>query len=175
MANELMAHVYSHLYRLPTTGLRFFTVYGPWGRPRMSYFLFTKAILERQPIDVFNHGRMVRDFTYIDDIVEGVVRVLDRDATPSATRDTARPRQVIGTLAASDRTVNGRRSGVVLRHGISLPGPKALLAESACALSPRRTRIAAGDGDARVTARREGAVGAAPDATMSAQPESLLR
>ena len=77
-ANELMAHSYSHLYSLPTTGLRFFTVYGPWGRPDMALFLFTKAILEGRPIDVFNHGRMQRDFTYIDDIVEGVVRVLDR-------------------------------------------------------------------------------------------------
>ena len=81
-ANELMAHTYSHLFRLPTTGLRFFTVYGPWGRPDMALFLFTKAILEGQPIDVFNHGQMIRDFTYIDDIAEGVVRVLDRPATP---------------------------------------------------------------------------------------------
>jgi len=81
-ANELMAHTYSHLFRLPTTGLRFFTVYGPWGRPDMALFLFTKAILEGRPIDVFNHGKMVRDFTYIDDIAEGVVRVLDRPATP---------------------------------------------------------------------------------------------
>ena len=79
-ANELMAHTYSHLFRLPTTGLRFFTVYGPWGRPDMALFLFTKAILDGRPIDVFNHGNMVRDFTYIDDIVEGVVRVLDRPA-----------------------------------------------------------------------------------------------
>jgi UDP-glucuronate 4-epimerase len=77
-ANELMAHTYSHLYDLPTTGLRFFTVYGPWGRPDMALYLFTKAILAGRPIDVFNHGRMQRDFTYIDDIVEGVVRVLDR-------------------------------------------------------------------------------------------------
>jgi UDP-glucuronate 4-epimerase len=77
-ANELMAHTYSHLFGLPTTGLRFFTVYGPWGRPDMALFLFTKAILEGEPIDVFNHGKMVRDFTYIDDIAEGVVRVLDR-------------------------------------------------------------------------------------------------
>ncbi len=77
-ANELMAHSYSHLYALPTTGLRFFTVYGPWGRPDMALFLFTKAILEGQPINVFNHGHMRRDFTYVDDIVEGVVRVLDR-------------------------------------------------------------------------------------------------
>jgi UDP-glucuronate 4-epimerase len=83
-ANELMAHTYSHLYGLPTTGLRFFTVYGPWGRPDMALFLFTKAILEGRPIDVFNHGHMQRDFTYVDDIVEGVVRVTDRTATPDA-------------------------------------------------------------------------------------------
>ncbi|MDO8418971.1 MAG: NAD-dependent epimerase [Rubrivivax sp.] len=81
-ANELMAHTYSHLFGLPTTGLRFFTVYGPWGRPDMALFLFTKAILEGRPIDVFNHGNMQRDFTYVDDIVEGVLRVLDRTATP---------------------------------------------------------------------------------------------
>jgi len=76
-ANELMAHSYSHLYRIPTTGLRFFTVYGPWGRPDMALFKFTKGILAGEPIPVFNEGRMIRDFTYIDDIVEGVVRVLD--------------------------------------------------------------------------------------------------
>lgn len=81
-ANELMAHSYAYLYGLPCTGLRFFTVYGPWGRPDMALFLFTKAILQDQPIQVFNHGHMVRDFTYIDDIVEGVVRVIDRPATP---------------------------------------------------------------------------------------------
>ena len=75
-ANELMAHTYSHLYKLPCTGLRFFTVYGPWGRPDMALFLFTKAILEGSPIKVFNHGRMQRDFTYIDDIVEGVIRTM---------------------------------------------------------------------------------------------------
>lgn len=82
-ANELMAHTYSHLYGLPTTGLRFFTVYGPWGRPDMALFLFTKAILEGKPIDVFNHGKMKRDFTFIDDIVEGVIRVLDKIAEPN--------------------------------------------------------------------------------------------
>jgi UDP-glucuronate 4-epimerase len=82
-ANELMAHTYSHLFGLPTTGLRFFTVYGPWGRPDMALFLFTKAILEGRPIDVFNHGRMQRDFTYVDDIVEGVIRVLDKVAAPN--------------------------------------------------------------------------------------------
>lgn len=81
-ANELMAHTYSHLYRLPTTGLRFFTVYGPWGRPDMALFLFTQAILAGQPIEVFNEGKMRRDFTYIDDIVEGVVRVLDTIPQP---------------------------------------------------------------------------------------------
>ena len=86
-ANELMAHTYSHLYRLPTTGLRFFTVYGPWGRPDMAAFLFTRAILEGRPIDVFNHGNMQRDFTYVDDIVEGVLRVLDRPATANASYD----------------------------------------------------------------------------------------
>ena len=77
-ANELMAHTYSHLYRLPTTGLRFFTVYGPWGRPDMALFLFTRRILAGEPIEVFNHGRHTRDFTYVDDIVEGVIRTLDR-------------------------------------------------------------------------------------------------
>lgn len=83
-SNELMAHTYSHLFGLPTTGLRFFTVYGPWGRPDMALFLFTKAILEGRPIQVFNHGNMKRDFTYIDDIVEGVVRVLDNPPQPKA-------------------------------------------------------------------------------------------
>ena len=82
-SNELMAHTYSYLFNLPTTGLRFFTVYGPWGRPDMALFLFTKAILEGRAIDVFNHGQMLRDFTYIDDIVEGVVRVIDNVAQPN--------------------------------------------------------------------------------------------
>ena len=90
-ANELMAHTYSHLYALPTTGLRFFTVYGPWGRPDMALFLFTKAILEGRPIDVFNHGQMLRDFTYVDDIVEGLMRVLDRPAAPAPDYDPALP------------------------------------------------------------------------------------
>lgn len=97
-ANELMAHTYSHLFGLPTTGLRFFTVYGPWGRPDMALFLFTRRILAGEPIDIFNHGRHSRDFTYIDDIVEGVVRALDqapvhapdyRPAAPSPARSTA--------------------------------------------------------------------------------------
>lgn len=82
-ANELMAHTYAHLYGLPCTGLRFFTVYGPWGRPDMALFIFTRAILEGKPIDVFNHGKMRRDFTYVDDIVEGIIRTLDHTATPN--------------------------------------------------------------------------------------------
>lgn len=90
-SNELMAHSYSHLYGLPTTGLRYFTVYGPWGRPDMSPWLFTSAILAGRPIDVFNHGRMQRDFTFIDDIAEGTVRALDRIAAPNPDFDAAAP------------------------------------------------------------------------------------
>ncbi|MGA7613987.1 MAG: NAD-dependent epimerase [Thermoanaerobaculia bacterium] len=103
-ANELMAHTYSHLYRLPVTGLRFFTVYGPWGRPDMALFLFTKAILEGRPIDVFNHGKMRRDFTYVDDIVEGVVRVIDHipGPNPAWTSDAPDP----GTSNAPYRIYN---------------------------------------------------------------------
>lgn len=90
-ANELMAHTYAHLYGLPCTGLRFFTAYGPWGRPDMAYFSFTKAILEETPIDVFNYGKMRRDFTYIDDIVEGVVRVIDKIPQPNPDWDRKNP------------------------------------------------------------------------------------
>ncbi|WP_408589727.1 NAD-dependent epimerase [Novosphingobium sp.] len=90
-ANELMAHSYSHLYRLPTTGLRFFTVYGPWGRPDMALFLFTKAILAGEPINVFNHGNHTRDFTYVTDIVEGVIRACDRPAQPNPEWDAFNP------------------------------------------------------------------------------------
>ena len=90
-ANELMAHTYSHLFDLPTTGLRFFTVYGPWGRPDMALFKFTAAMLKGEPIDVYNNGQMVRDFTFIDDIVEGVIRVLDKIATPNPAFDPQNP------------------------------------------------------------------------------------
>jgi UDP-glucuronate 4-epimerase len=90
-SGEMIAHSYSHLYGLPTTGLRFFTVYGPWGRPDMAPWLFTKAIMEDKPINVFNHGKMQRDFTYIDDIVEGVIRVLDRPASSNPEFDTSKP------------------------------------------------------------------------------------
>ena len=103
-ANELMAHSYSHLYGLPTTGLRFFTVYGPWGRPDMALFLFTKAILAGQPIEVFNHGKMRRDFTYIDDIVQGVVRTADHIATPNPAWNAVAPDP--GTSPAPYRVYN---------------------------------------------------------------------
>ncbi|MBV8520381.1 MAG: NAD-dependent epimerase [Acidobacteria bacterium] len=91
-ANELMAHTYSHLFGVPTTGLRFFTVYGPWGRPDMALFKFTRGILEETPIEVYNEGRMVRDFTYVDDVAEGVVRVLDHVAAPDPDFDPTQPR-----------------------------------------------------------------------------------
>jgi UDP-glucuronate 4-epimerase len=118
-ANELMAHCYSHLYGIPTTGLRFFTVYGPWGRPDMALFLFTKAILEGREIDVFNHGRMQRDFTYIDDIVEGVVRVTDRPARPNAAWSGATPDPA--TSRAPYRLYNiGNNSPVQLAHMIEV-------------------------------------------------------
>jgi UDP-glucuronate 4-epimerase len=117
-ANELMAHTYSHLYRLPTTGLRFFTVYGPWGRPDMSLFMFTRKILAGEPIDVFNHGNHRRDFTYVDDIVEGVIRCIDKVAMPAAewTGDKPDP----GTSAAPYRVYNiGSNSPVELMDFIA--------------------------------------------------------
>lgn len=103
-ANELMAHTYSHLYALPTTGLRFFTVYGPWGRPDMALFLFTRAILAGEPVNVFNYGKHKRDFTYIDDIVEGVIRTLDATAEPNSDWDGKCPDP--GTSAAPWRVYN---------------------------------------------------------------------
>jgi len=118
-ANELMAHTYSHLYGLPTTGLRFFTVYGPWGRPDMALFLFTKAILEGRPIDVFNHGDMRRDFTYVDDIVEGVVRTADRPAAPDPAWSGAAPDP--GTSSAPFRVYNiGNNQPVELMRMIEI-------------------------------------------------------
>jgi len=116
-ANELMAHTYSHLYGLPTTGLRFFTVYGPWGRPDMALFLFTRAILAGEPIDVFNYGKMRRDFTYIDDIVEGVVRVLDTLPQPNPAWSGLAPDP--GTSKAPYRIYNiGNNQPVELLHFI---------------------------------------------------------
>jgi UDP-glucuronate 4-epimerase len=116
-ANELMAHTYSHLYQLPTTGLRFFTVYGPWGRPDMALFLFTRAILAGEPIDVFNYGRHRRDFTYVDDIVEGVIRVLDRVPEPNPNWTGAEPDSA--TSNAPYRLYNiGNNQPVELMHYI---------------------------------------------------------
>lgn len=118
-ANELMAHCYAHLYRFPCTGLRFFTVYGPWGRPDMALFIFTKAILEGKPIEVFNQGRMKRDFTYIDDVVEGIIRALDRPATPDPSWSGERPDP--GTSSAPARVYNiGNHQPVELMHFIEV-------------------------------------------------------
>ncbi|MFN7523675.1 MAG: NAD-dependent epimerase/dehydratase family protein, partial [Aphanizomenon sp.] len=116
-ANELMAHTYSSLYGLPTSGLRFFTVYGPWGRPDMALFLFTKAILAGQPIDVFNYGKMKRDFTYIDDIIEGVIRVVDHvaESNPNWSGNTPDP----ATSYAPYKNYNiGNNQPVELMHFI---------------------------------------------------------
>ncbi|BCA80071.1 NAD-dependent epimerase [Desulfuromonas sp. AOP6] len=118
-ANELMAHTYAHLYGLPCTGLRFFTVYGPWGRPDMALFLFTRAILAGRPIDVYNHGKMRRDFTYVDDIVEGVVRTADHVAQPHPEWDSDRPDP--GTSRAPYRIYNiGNNQPVELLHLIEV-------------------------------------------------------
>lgn len=118
-ANELMAHTYSHLYNLPTTGLRFFTVYGPWGRPDMALFLFTKAILEGRPIDVFNYGKMRRDFTYIDDIAEGVIRVTDHLPQPNPDWSGMHPDP--GTSKAPYKLYNiGNNKPVELLHFIEV-------------------------------------------------------
>lgn len=117
-ANELMAHTYSHLYGIPTTGLRFFTVYGPWGRPDMALFKFTKAILAGERIDVYGEGKLVRDFTYIDDIVEGIMRVLDKPATPDASYDSQNPNP--GTSTAPYRIFNiGNNAPTVLMDYIA--------------------------------------------------------
>jgi len=118
-ANELMAHTYSHLYQLPTTGLRFFTVYGPWGRPDMALFMFTRNIIAGEPINVFNYGNHRRDFTYVDDIVEGIIRVLDQPATPNANWDGDNPDAA--TSLAPYRIYNiGNNSPVELMHYIEV-------------------------------------------------------
>ena len=118
-SNELMAHTYSHLYGLPATGLRFFTVYGPWGRPDMAPMLFARAILAGDPIKVFNHGKMQRDFTYIDDIVEGVLRCCDKPATANAEFDTLQPDPA--TAAAPHRLFNiGNSQPIELMRFITL-------------------------------------------------------
>jgi UDP-glucuronate 4-epimerase len=136
-SNELMAHTYSHLYNIPTTGLRFFTVYGPYGRPDMAYYKFTKAILNGDPIDVYNNGVMKRDFTYIDDIVEGVVRVMDKTPTPNENKySTAKPPYRIYNI--------GNNNPVTLRDFISA-------IENACGLKASENLLSMQLGDVPVT------------------------
>jgi len=115
-ANELMAHNYAMLFRLPVTGLRFFTVYGPWGRPDMALFLFTKQILAGQPIDVFNHGRHQRDFTYVEDIAEGVIRALDRPATPDPAWNSADPDPATSSAPFRLYNIGNNRPVQLLRY-----------------------------------------------------------
>ena len=142
-ANELMAHTYSHLFGLPTTGLRFFTVYGPWGRPDMALFLFTKAILEGRAIDVFNHGQMQRDFTFVDDIVEGVIRVLDRTAAPDAAYRPEQPDP--GTSNAPFRVFNiGNHNPVPLLDFIAC-------IEDAIGIKAQKNLLPLQDGDVPAT------------------------
>ena len=119
-ANELMAHTYSHLYNIPTTGLRFFTVYGPWGRPDMAFFKFTQKILAGEPIDVFNYGKHRRDFTYIDDIVEGVIRVLDKPAQPNPDWDSDNPDPASAKIAPYKLYNIGNNEPVELMHYIDV-------------------------------------------------------
>jgi UDP-glucuronate 4-epimerase len=132
-ANELMAHTYSHLYGLPTTGLRFFTVYGPWGRPDMALFLFTRAILNGEPIDVFNHGRMQRDFTFVDDIVEGVLRTLDHVPAGNAAWSSDEPDPASSRAPykiyniGNHQPVELLRLIEVLEEAIGLPAKKRML------------------------------------------------
>ncbi|HET6783461.1 MAG TPA: NAD-dependent epimerase [Pseudoxanthomonas sp.] len=115
-ANELMAHTYSHLFGLPTTGLRFFTVYGPWGRPDMALFLFTRKILAGEPIDVFNHGHHTRDFTYVDDIVEGVIRTLDRVPGPDPAYDPLNPTPASSTAPYRVYNIGNHQPVQLLRY-----------------------------------------------------------
>jgi UDP-glucuronate 4-epimerase len=151
-ANELMAHTYSHLFRLPTTGLRFFTVYGPWGRPDMALFLFTKAILEGRPIDVFNRGLMRRDFTYVDDIAEGVIRVMDRSAEPDPAFISDAPDP--GTSHAPYRVFNiGNHQPVALMDYIAC-------IEEALGMQAKKNLLPMQDGDVPATHADVEALGA---------------
>jgi UDP-glucuronate 4-epimerase len=136
-SNELMAHTYSHLFNIPSTGLRFFTVYGPWGRPDMAYFKFTKAILAGQPIDVYNYGDMKRDFTYIDDIVEGVVRVIDRVPDPQHS-------EITNAIAPYKIYNIGNNQPVTLRSFITA-------IEEACAAKAIENQLPMQPGDVPIT------------------------
>lgn len=151
-ANEVMAHTYAHLYGTPTTGLRFFTVYGPWGRPDMALFKFTRAMLAGEPIDIYGHGQLVRDFTYIDDIVEGVLRVLDKPATPDAAYDPAAPHP--GTSSAPYRIFNiGNSSPTVLMDYVAA-------LESALGTTARKNMLPIQPGDMHSTAADTSALAA---------------
>ncbi len=143
-ANELMAHTYSHLYLLPATGLRFFTVYGPWGRPDMALFLFTKAMLAGEPIQVFNNGQMVRDFTYVDDIIESLVRLLDKPAAPDPNFNPAAPDPA--TSWAPHRVFNiGNSNPIPLMDYIEA-------VESALGITAKKTFLPMQPGDVPATA-----------------------
>ena len=151
-ANEVMAHSYAHLYGVPTTGLRFFTVYGPWGRPDMALFKFTRAMLAGEPIDVYGQGQLVRDFTYIDDIVEGVLRVLDKPATPDAAHDPLAPNP--GTSSAPYRIFNiGNSTPTVLMDYITA-------LESALSITARKNMMPIQPGDMHSTAADTSALAA---------------
>ena len=151
-ANEVMAHSYAHLYGIPTTGLRFFTVYGPWGRPDMALFKFTRAMLAGEAIDVYGEGRLVRDFTYIDDIVEGVLRVLDKPATPDPAYDPLAPNP--GTSSAPYRIFNiGNSAPTVLMDYITA-------LESALGTTARKNMLPIQPGDMHSTAADTSALAA---------------
>lgn len=151
-ANEVMAHTYAHLYRIPVTGLRFFTVYGPWGRPDMALFKFTRAMLAGEAIDVYGEGRLVRDFTYIDDIVEGVLRVLDKPATPDPAYDPLAPNP--GTSSAPYRIFNiGNSAPTVLMDYITA-------LESALGITARKNMLPIQPGDMHSTAADTSALAA---------------
>ena len=151
-ANEVMAHTYAHLYGTPTTGLRFFTVYGPWGRPDMALFKFTRAMLAGEPIDIYGHGQLVRDFTYIDDIVEGVLRVLDKPATPDPAYDPLAPNP--GTSTAPYRIFNiGNSSPTVLMDYVAA-------LESALGITARKNMLPIQPGDMHSTAADTSALAA---------------
>ena len=151
-ANEVMAHTYAHLYRIPVTGLRFFTVYGPWGRPDMALFKFTRAMLAGEAIDVYGEGRLVRDFTYIDDIVEGVLRVLDKPATPDPAYEPLAPNP--GTSSAPYRIFNiGNSSPTVLMDYVAA-------LESALGITARKNMLPIQPGDMHSTAADTSALAA---------------
>lgn len=170
-ANELMAHSYSHLYGISSTGLRFFTVYGPWGRPDMAMWLFTEAILQNQPIKVFNHGKLQRDFTYIDDIVEGVIRVLDQPAT--GTENTNADQLDPASSSAPHRIFNiGNHQPVELETFISTL--EQCLGKTAV---KQYMEMQAGDVFATYadTSRLQAAVGFQPDTRLSDGVENFVR